>query len=237
MAKDHTVHSTNISPIALVHSPYKEKFGIPRQPGLIPAATGFLKMLPPYNDVAAFSGIEGFSHLWITFGFHACAGKSHLRVRPPRLGGNQEVGVFASRSPFRPNNLGLSVVRFLHLDAANDALHIHVNGLDLLDGTPVYDIKPYIPYADSIPDALGGFATESPKTRLKVVFSDTASSALAEYPKLQSLIEQTIGLDPRPAYQQKLSSDRVYGMRLANFDVRWRVDGDLALIEELVAIT
>jgi tRNA-Thr(GGU) m(6)t(6)A37 methyltransferase TsaA len=231
------VHTANLHPIARVHSPYKEKFGIPRQPGLVNVAEGYLEMLPPYHHEAAFVGIEGFSHLWIIFGFHACQGKSNLRVRPPRLGGNQTIGVFASRSPFRPNHLGLSVLRLLRTEYANKSLHVHVGGLDLLDGTPVYDIKPYVPYADNIEDASGGFAADAPQPRLPVIFSTEAQITLQNTPQWRDLIEQTLRLDPRPAYQRGQTTERRYGMRIADLDVRWRMDDDKAYVEAIHFIT
>ena len=152
-----TSHSEpgQLQAIAGVVSPYGEKFGVPRQPGLVAAAKGYIEMLPGFDRIEAFEGIEGFSHLWAIFGFHACGGQQRLRVRPPRLGGNEERGVFATRSPFRPNNLGLSVLRFEGLEQTENHLRVAVSGLDMVDGTPVYDIKPYVPYTDSIPQAQG----------------------------------------------------------------------------------
>jgi len=232
-AGPHTVH-----PIARVVSPYREKFGIPRQPGLVPAARGHLQMLPGFDLPPAFEGLEGFSHLWVIFGFHACGGQWRSRVRPPRLGGNREVGVFASRSPFRPNGLGLSVLRFEGLEVAH-GLRLHVSGLDLLDNTPVYDIKPYVPYVDSVPDALGGFASDRPDERLEVLFSAQASECLAKLPDavgLADLISHTLALDPRPAYRQGESEARRYGMRLAEVDVRWRVHTGQVVVEEIVPV-
>ncbi len=214
--------------VARVRSPYKEKFGIPRQPGLVPSARGRLQLLEPYTDPAMLDGLEGFSHLWLIFGFHACVAQGwRPRVRPPRLGGNREVGVFASRSPFRPNHLGLSVVEYLGVETG-ESTALLVAGLDLLDGTPVYDIKPYVPYVDALPDALGGFASTQPEQTLQVCFSATAQATLdsqADAAWLRSLIEESLTLDPRPAYRRGAESDRVYGMRLDRFDVRWRVTG------------
>jgi len=226
-----------IEPIAQVVSPYKEKFGIPRQPGLVEHARGYLQMSDEYADPAAFEGMEGFSHLWIIFEFHACEGRSRLRVRPPRLGGNQEMGVFATRSPFRPNNLGLSVLRYEGLKESADGLCLQVSGLDLLHDTPVYDIKPYVPYTDSMPNAQGGFAASRPQPHLKVVFSGQAEERLSELPSVtRLLIEETLRLDPRPAYRQGESSERVYGVRLENYDVRWRVQEDRLLVDEVLML-
>jgi tRNA-Thr(GGU) m(6)t(6)A37 methyltransferase TsaA len=192
-------------------------------------------MLPGFDLPQAFEGLEGFSHLWVIFGFHACRGQWRSRVRPPRLGGNREVGVFASRSPFRPNGLGLSVLRFEGLQNAA-GLRLYVSALDLLDGTPVYDIKPYVPYVDSIPDALGGFASDRPVERLEVMFSAQARASLAALPdaaELAELIRQTLALDPRPAYRQADAESRLHGMRLGQFDVRWRVRTGQVVVEEI----
>jgi len=227
-----------LHPIAHVVSPYREKFGAPRQPGLVPAARGYLEMLPDFAHASAFEGLEGFSHIWVIFGFHACNGQFRLKVRPPRLGGNREKGVFATRSPFRPNNLGLSVLCFEGLVLTDAGVRVAVSGLDLVDGTPVYDIKPYVPYTDSIPDARGGFAGTAPEERLEVVFTPVAAEQLdqvpaEEAPGLRELIVQTLTLDPRPAYRGD-RDDKTYGVSLADSNVRWRVkDGRAEVIEIL----
>jgi tRNA-Thr(GGU) m(6)t(6)A37 methyltransferase TsaA len=230
--------SLSIEPIATVISPYREKFGIPRQAGLVPAAQGYLQMHPGYDAPQAFEGIEGFSHLWVIFGFHECGGLWRQRVRPPRLGGNREVGVFATRSPFRPNNLGLSVLRFEGVEQTSDGLRLKVTGLDMQHGTPVYDIKPYVPYADSLPQAVGGFASQVPEGRLQVGFAEQARvvlDGLSDGGVFEGLIRQSLELDPRPAYRQGESSDRLYGMRLGDYDVRWRVTGGEVSVEEIRA--
>lgn len=228
-----------LQPIAHVISPFREKFGVPRQPGLVPAARGYLEMAPDFASASAFEGLEGFSHIWVIFGFHACEGKFGLRVRPPRLGGNREKGVFATRSPFRPNNLGLSVLRFEGLDQRDPGLRVAVSGLDLVDGTPVYDIKPYVPYSDSITDACGGFAGTAPQDRLEVVFTSVAVGQLDEVadgaPGLRDLIVQTLALDPRPAYRRG-QDDRIYGVLLADTNVRWRVKGGRAEVIEILRV-
>jgi len=239
MAQQENPASQLIEPVATVISPYREKFGIPRQPGLVPAARGLLQVLPGYDDPRAFEGIEGFSHLWVIFGFHACKGQWRTRVRPPRLGGNQEMGVFATRSPFRPNNLGLSVLRFEGMETDSGGLKLGVSGLDMQHGTPVYDIKPYVPYADSLPEACSGFALDSPAPRLKVAFARRARNALqalGDRGALEDLIRQTLVLDPRPAYRQGESSARIYGMRLDDYDVRWTAQGDQVVVEEILPI-
>jgi len=230
---------SGMTPVARVVSPYREKFGIPRQPGLVPAAKGYLQMLPGFDDPRAFEGLHGFSHLWVIFGFHQCQGKWRSRVRPPRLGGNRELGVFATRSPFRPNNLGLSVLTFDGLQQLNGELRLNVSGLDMQHGTPVYDIKPYVPYTDSVPNALGGFASEQPVRKLDVAFSHQAENSLlasSNPAQLRELISQSLALDPRPAYRQEQAVDRVYGMRLDDYDVRWRVQDGVAIVDEILPI-
>jgi tRNA-Thr(GGU) m(6)t(6)A37 methyltransferase TsaA len=207
--------------VAVLRSPFKEKFGIPRQPGLVDIEA-CVEMLPGYDRPEMFEGLEGFSHLWLSFVFHACVGQGWKpRVRPPRLGGNQRVGVFASRAPFRPNHLGLSVVELLDIDTG-DGVRLTVRGADLLDGTPILDIKPYVPYVDAIPDARAGFAPEAPRARLAVRFSEAAIEAIAGDAQLVRLIEAVLAQDPRPAYQAD-DPDRLYGMRLAAVNVRFTV--------------
>lgn len=226
-------------PIARVHSPFKEKFGIPRQPGLVPSAEGVVEMLPGYADPAMVEGLDGFSHLWLTFHFHACAAQGwRARVRPPRLGGNREVGVLASRAPFRPNFLGLSAVRLLRVDI-DHGVSLHVAGLDLLDGTPILDIKPYVPYTDALPNAQGGFASAVPDAVNRVEFTPAALAFLQcndPQQRLQRLISETLALDPRPGYRRATSEPgRRYGMRLAGLEVRWVTDDGVSRVLEISA--
>ncbi len=232
--------SLQLEAIARVISPYQEKFGVPRQPGLVPGARGWLQMMPEFARPEAFDGLQGFSHIWVIFGFHLCAGQHRLRVRPPRLGGNREQGVFATRSPFRPNKLGLSVLRFEGLDLSGDGVRLAVSGLDLVDGSPIFDIKPYLPYSDCIPDALGGFAGSAPENRLRVVFAPEAERALESLPEgaaaARELIVQTLSLDPRPAYRGD-ADDRVYGTRLQGRDVRWRIRSGQVEVVEIVPLS
>jgi tRNA-Thr(GGU) m(6)t(6)A37 methyltransferase TsaA len=217
-----------MQPVALLRSPYKEKFGIPRQPGLVDVECS-IEMLPGFDRPEMVEGLEGFSHLWLSFVFHACAGQGWKpRVRPPRLGGNRRVGVFASRSPFRPNYLGLSVVELVAIES-DGGLRLKVRGADLLDGTPILDIKPYVPYVDAIPDARAGFAPEPPPARLAVRFGEAAIEELAGDAQLVRLIEAVLAQDPRPAYQQD-DPERVYGVRLAEVNVRFRVANGEALV-------
>lgn len=217
-----------LQPIGLIHTPYKQKFAIPRQPGLVKAGLGSIVFNDDYNDINCLRGIEAFSHLWLIFQFHQTAsqGWSPL-VRPPRLGGNDKMGVFATRSTFRPNNLGLSVVEFASLKVVSGKPVLNVRGVDLLDGTPILDIKPYIPYADAIADAKAGFAQNYPSADMKVEFSALAQhqldTYLSSYPRLAQLISQVLAQDPRPAYKHKEDADRVYGMSLYELNIRWQV--------------
>lgn len=226
-----------IKPVAVVSSPFGEKFGIPRQSGLAPRALGEVRLLAPFDDPAMLQGLEGFSHIWLTFLFDRCVDQGwRPRVRPPRLGGNVEVGVWASRSPFRPNALGLSAVRLLEVVTAPEPL-LRVAGLDLLDGTPVFDIKPYLPYSDAIGDATGGFAPAAPGAKLAVTFLPHAERDLATLPdpgRMRRLVTEVLALDPRPAYRRGSEPQRRYGMRLAGLDVHWRVTDSGVEVQDLV---
>jgi tRNA-Thr(GGU) m(6)t(6)A37 methyltransferase TsaA len=219
-------HRIELQAIAVVHSPFEEKFGVPRQSGLAPSAVGELRLLPPCDDAAMLQGLAGFSHLWLIFQFDRCIAQGwRARVRPPRLGGNREVGVWASRSPFRPNFLGLSVVRLVEVVERPRPL-LRVAGIDLLDGTPVLDIKPYLPYSDALQDATGGYAPAAPGAGLKVRFGAQAEEDLArlqDSERMRALLREVLALDPRPAYRQGAEPGRVYGMRLAGTNVRWQV--------------
>ncbi len=225
-------------PIGIIHSCFKEKFGIPRQSGLIPEAEAMLEILPPYNRGEAFRDIEGYSHLWLSFVFHAAIrGQWKPTVRPPRLGGNQRVGVFATRSPFRPNPIGLSVVKLIELDSSAQQIRLRLGGVDLLDGTPVLDIKPYLPYSDAIPDAAAGFAPTPPGREIRLEFSAQAESELQVHPAerashLKRLIYQILVNNPRPSYLEQEKRNR-FGMRLYDFNIIWQVEDDRYLITEL----
>ncbi len=218
-----------ITPIGYISTPYKEKFAIPRQPGLVKAAKGIIQLDPEFADINAFRGIEQFSHLWLIFQFnHVPTGKWSPLVRPPRLGGNEKLGVFATRSTHRPSNMGLSVVQFEKVENKNGKVLVHVAGVDLMDGTPILDIKPYIAYVDAIPEAKSGFAGEAPAA-ISVVFSITAQQALEQYkkqsPDLEQLIKETLALNPAPAYHndQNKNADRIYGVRIYELNVTWKI--------------
>jgi tRNA-Thr(GGU) m(6)t(6)A37 methyltransferase TsaA len=217
-----TIPQPAFNPIGTIHSCYGAKFGIPRQPGLVQSATATLELLPPYNTAEALRGLEEFTHIWVLFIFHQCARNQwKATVRPPRLGGNERIGVFASRSNFRPNPIGLSVVELLKIDGTT----LHLGGGDFLDATPVLDIKPYLPYADSIPQASGAFATTAPEPINQVEFTVEAEHAVkklenAARPALQKLIVDMLSYNPRPAYQAD-DAERVFGTRLFDLEIKW----------------
>jgi len=224
--------------IGIIHSCYTEKFGIPRQPGLADSAEATLELLPPYNRSEAVKGLDAFSHIWITFVFHHVTRQVWKpTVRPPRLGGNQRIGVFATRSTHRPNPLGLSVVELVGIECVNGRVVLQLKGVDLLDGTPVLDIKPYIPYVDNVSQAQAGFADQAPQHQLSVIFSDAAMQSChrlaSRYPKLQSLLVETLALDPRPAYQCESGKRKEYGMRIYGMNIRFRIDGNTAEVIEI----
>lgn len=220
-----------ISPIAIIHSDFKEKFGIPRNSGRSPSSKAVIELLPPFNVPEAVKELSSFSHVWLLFDFSlAHTNTFSPTVRPPRLGGNERVGVFASRSPFRPNSIGLSVVKLDSVDIS-DGVKINVLGADLLDGTPIYDIKPYIPFADCIPNAVGGYADNFCDHKLKVDFPENLK-ILIPNDKLQALIE-CLEDDPRPSYH---SDDRVYGMKFDKFNVKFSVANNILTITEIETI-
>lgn len=222
------MNKLDFNPIAIVRSCFSEKFGIPRQPGVVSHAKASIEMLPPYNDPDAVQGLDQVSHIWVQFLFHAnsVAGWK-AKVKPPRLGGNKSMGVFATRSPIRPNPIGLSVVGLesvvVSRKKGSASVVLNISGHDFLDGTPVIDIKPYVPYADCLPQATNFFAAAAPP-KMHVVFSEEAQ-ILCRQPalkavNLQPLIEQVLAQNPRPAYQ-KNDPSRYYGMRIYRWNVRW----------------
>jgi tRNA-Thr(GGU) m(6)t(6)A37 methyltransferase TsaA len=213
--------SYSVSPIGFVRSCFKEKFAIPRQPQLAPAARGVLELVAPFDQGDAVQGLEQVSHVWLLFLFHqALEDKPRLKVRPPRLGGNQSMGVFATRATHRPNGIGQSVVKLEKVEAGR----LWLSGIDLLDGTPVLDIKPYVPYADVIADARNSMAAAAPAL-IPVQWEQTAlvqahEHALRLGEPLVELIDQCLAQDPRPAYQVP-APERVYGAQFWDLDVRW----------------
>jgi len=232
--------SFNHQVIAIIHSPYKEKFAVPRQPGLVASAKAQLEILAPYDDINAFNGLEAFSHLWLVFEFHKNIDNSNTSnkwsptVRPPRLGGNKRLGVFATRSPNRPNAIGLSLVEFHGILQQDGKLFLLLSNIDLVDGTPIVDIKPYIPYADSIPEAKAGFAQTSPEIDLAVDFTEHARSQLqalpTQYLDLQCLIEEVLQQDPRPAYKKLKVDNKTYAMHLSDFNIKWQCRDDKIMV-------
>lgn len=224
----------DFNPIGILRSCYGEKFGIPRQPGLVRSATATLELLPPYNTEEALRGLEAFSHVWILFVFHQSARESwKATVRPPRLGGNERVGVFASRSNFRPNPIGLSVAELLNVEGTT----LTLCGGDFLDGTPVLDIKPYIPYVDCITDAHGAFADKAPEPVNLVEFTPETKQAVLQLedetrPGLRAIICDMLAYNPRPAYQDD-DPERVYGTRLFDLEVRWIQAGNTVTVVQI----
>ena len=221
---DMETEMAQVKVIAHIRSDFAEKFGVPRQSGLVDALEASIVFTPPYRSPDALRGLEDFSHLWLIWQFsEAVRDKWSPTVRPPRLGGNQRLGVFATRSPFRPNPIGLSCVRLAGIDLHTpEGPVITVAGADLMDGTPIYDIKPYLSYADCRPEALGGFAPAPAGARLAV---DIPSELLARVPedKLAALTG-VLSQDPRPSYQH--DPERVYGMAFAGLEVRFQVEED-----------
>ena len=223
-----------IRPIARMRSDFPTKFGIPRQSNLVEQLRSTVIFEPEYRNPDALRGLEGFSHLWIIWQFsEAVRTDWSPTVRPPRLGGNARMGVFATRSPFRPNNLGLSCVRLEGVEYdTKDGPVIHGSGADLMDGTPIFDIKPYIPYADAHPDALGGFTDTAGEFLLEVEFPQALLTKLP--PDKQDAAIGVLSHDPRPSYQRK--PDRVYGLPFAGFDIRFRVADEKLTVCEVIPL-
>ena len=220
-----------VKPIARMHSDFATKFGIPRQSGLVEELRSTIVFEPEFRNDDALRGIEDLSHLWIIWQFsEAVRDGWSPTVRPPRLGGNTRMGVFATRSPFRPNNLGLSCVKLLGVEHTEEfGTVLHIGGADLMDGTPIFDIKPYIPYSDCKPDATGVFTDMAGDFLLKVEFPD---DLLQKFPENKR--DAAIGVlshDPRPSYQRK--PGRVYGLTFAGFDIRFTVEADTLTVVEV----
>ena len=222
--------------VGTVRSCFGERFGTPRQPGLVPSSTAELRLRPPFDVPETLSGLDGFSHVWITYWFHENA---HTRwtptVRPPRLGGNRRMGVFATRSPYRPNPVGLSVAEVVGVVTGPEWCGLELRNHDLVDGTPVIDIKPYLPYADRLAEAHAADGFQRPRERLSVLFDPELEGRhpLSE-PTWRALVEETLAADPRPAYRHTERNSREYGVRLGGYNVRFRVRDDEA---EVFAIT
>lgn len=224
---DDEVSHFTFEQIGIIHSPWKEKFAVPRQPGLVKDGCGQLHLTKPYNHADAVRGLEGFSHIWLIFVFHQTMENGwRPTVRPPRLGGNQRTGVFSTRSTFRPNPVGLSLVELKEIHCENGRVVLDLGSLDLLDGTPVIDIKPYLPFAEALPAAKAGFAQHAPDADMPVVFSDQALQQISgqtQYPRLRKFITQVLEQDPRPAYRRGAEPERIYAVRILDYTLRWRI--------------
>lgn len=223
-----------VEPIAYIKTDFSSKFGIPRQSGLVDELEAKIVFEPQYRIPEAFRGLEGYSHVWLLWQFSECADKEWSpTVRPPRLGGNKRMGVFASRSPFRPNSIGLSCVKLISIDETEEnGTVLTVSGADLLDGTPIIDVKPYLPYVDSHPEASGGFALQEKEGSLDVVF---AAELLSDIPAdKQEALKAVLKQDPRPQYQN--DPERIYGLEFAGYDVRFKVKENLLSVVEVEKI-
>lgn len=205
--------------VGVIHSPYKEKFSIPRQPGLT-TIESTIELIPPFNRIEALTGLENFSHLWVIFKFHETnsTDETSLSVRPPRLGGNTKQGVFATRSPFRPNNIGLSLIKITKIENCK----ITFTGGDFLDQTPIYDLKPYLKEVESIPEASSGWTTEVDSKRLEVRFECECDE------KIKNNISEILSLDPRPRFHE--DGYKTYGSKLYDADVHWKVENNVIIV-------
>ncbi len=224
----------SIEPVGHVTSPFKEKFAIPRQPSLCKHAFGSIKFSSHIDPLQACDEISQFTHLWLLFIFHKNIDQGFKnKIRPPRLGGNKKIGVFASRSSFRPNHIGMSLVK-------NEGLvdgELKISGIDLLDQTPIIDIKPYLPYSDMQLDAIAGYAQNSPQNTLNVVFTQLAEQQLLPYlavnAELKVLIQDVLSQDPRPAYKQNKVDTKIYFIKLYSVEIAWRVSENIVYIESI----
>jgi tRNA (adenine37-N6)-methyltransferase len=217
-----------MKPITTIRTPFHQKFGIPRQPLLVPEAWGVMEFPKDNFHVDAFRGIEKFSHLWLIFQFHSFKEeKVSSLVQPPRFDGNLKLGIFATRSPFRPNHLGLSVVEFERLEIKSSTLELSVRGVDLLDGTPIFDIKPYVPYCDAVPEARAELFEDKPKIH-PVIWE-------VEAPPEKSMIEKVIGMDPRPGHYKFL--DRDHAIHISDYNVKFRLKDEVFVIFEVEKVS
>ncbi|WP_063668518.1 tRNA (N6-threonylcarbamoyladenosine(37)-N6)-methyltransferase TrmO [Aliivibrio fischeri] len=219
----------HIDPIGFIQSPYKEKFAVPRQPRLAPSATSRIKLVGEANSPEAIRGIDQFSHLWLLFLFDQNLEAGwRPTVRPPRLGGNERIGVFASRATFRPNGIGMSAVELKRVIQEGNQTYLELGSVDLVDNTPIIDIKPYIPYSDSIPDALGGFADKEPDV-LDVFLSTDAQKSLSSHPQrreIEAVLKEVLGQDPRPAYKKGKVDNKEYAVNLFDLNVKFLVESN-----------
>lgn len=219
-----------IEPIAYIRNGYKEKFGVPRQSGLAPSVKSVIEFCEGYRDENCIRDIEQYSHLWLIWGFSKNEGQWSPTVRPPRLGGNKRVGVFATRSPFRPNPMGLSCVVLEGVEESKNGKILLVSGGDLADGTPIYDIKPYLPYVDCIPDAKGGFAEENKNHFFQVEMPDKLKAKLTE--SQAENITELLSLDPRPSYQN--DEERIYGLAFENLQIKFRYEEQKIIVVDII---
>ena len=219
-----------ISPVAFISTDFDEKFGIPRQSCLVKESEGVIHFVGKYNDKAAIKGLEDFSHLWLLWDFSESPAGQSLTVCPPRLGGKVKKGVFATRSPYRPNGIGLSCVKLEKIVYAGDGPELHVSGVDMLDGTPIFDIKPYMPYSDCFPEADGGFGQENSDFRIKVDFPEELLEKIPADKRLAVLhiLEQ----DPRAAYNKE--SGYVYGLSYAGYDIRFQASEERIVVIDVI---
>ena len=226
-----------ISAIGHIESPYKQKFAIPRQPRLVPQAKAKLIFAPDFNREEFVRGLDEFTHIWLLFRFHETADKGYsAMVRPPRLGGNERKGVFATRATFRPNAIGMSAVKLEGIEYRNGQLSLLLAGIDLLDGTPIIDIKPYLPYSDAMFDASAGFADTRPETQMSVEFTPEVTLFIeqqTQYPELLNFISNVLKQDPRPAYKKQKDGEQSYGMTLYDYNIRWQVNGEHNLVTSI----
>lgn len=227
----------SISAVGHIQSPYKQKFAIPRQPRLVPEAKAKLIFAPDFNREEFVRSIDEFTHIWLLFRFHETADKGYSpMVRPPRLGGNERKGVFATRATFRPNAIGMSAVKLEGIEYKNGQLSLLLAGIDLLDGTPIIDIKPYLPYSDAMLDASAGFADTRPETQMSVEFTPEVTLFIeqqTQYPELLNFISNVLKQDPRPAYKKQKDGEQSYGMTLYDYNIRWQVNGEHNLVTSI----
>ncbi len=225
--------SYHFFPVGVIKSPFKEKFGIPRQAGLVKSAQSKIELISPCSDPSIIKGLESFSHLWLLFVFNAPKHENwNPTVRPPRLGGNKRLGVFATRSPFRPNPIGMSAVKLEKVEIKKGKIFLHISGADLLDSTPILDIKPYIRESDIIKNAQDGWLKDKKHPRLSVSFSAKLKAFFQNNMELKKLISEVIKQDPRPRYQEN-ESEESYAFRLEDYDVHFTIRGKKAKVIEI----